>query len=112
VIRATGVLLKGDWVSSDGFFVDPDALSVARAGVGRLVGELREFAGVGPASDVFGHERLARAVDEFHERWRGGVRALAAEGESLHRRLGETIAEYRRIDEDVAGVFRGIHGGR
>lgn len=99
-------------MSSDGFFVDPDALSSARAGVGRLLGELSDFAGTGPPAAVFGHERLAQAVDGFHDRWRGGVRRLAADGASLHRRLGETVAEYRRIDEDIADLFRRIRRAR
>ncbi|MFL6126114.1 hypothetical protein [Actinophytocola sp.] len=93
-------------MGSDGFFVDLGALSLACAGVERLAGELGEVASLDePPAGVFGHEELARAVGVFHERWRGGVEGLVTDTEVIHRRLVETVDEYRRVDSGVAAMF-------
>jgi hypothetical protein len=99
-------------VGSDGFFVDPVALSGACAGVSQLLGQMEEFVEVGePASSsVFGHEELAEAAEFFQERWRGGVASLASDVEVIHSRLGETLDEYRRVDQGAAALFRGVFG--
>lgn len=91
----------------DGFFVDPGALSATRAGVGRLAGELDGFAGFEDGRPaIFGDDEVAKAVDEFRDEWGEGVRKLAADCDSIARRLAATIDEYRRVDDDVAAAFR------
>jgi hypothetical protein len=94
----------------DGFFVDPEALADGRDRVGRLLGELDRVAGFGgerPLID-FGHDAVADAVGSFYERWGDGIGGLAEDGERLHRKLGDTHAEYRRVDQDVAASFEQI----
>jgi hypothetical protein len=93
-----------------GFSVDPAVLSSARGRVGGLLREvegLREgFVGASSlSSSVFGHDELAAAAEEFRERWGVGVRRLAAEASSIHRRLGETVDAYRRGDLEAARLF-------
>lgn len=96
---------------SDGFFVDPEALSGACAGVSELLRGLGEFRQVDtPSSAVFGHEELAVAAAEFQERWQGGVSELVQDTEVMYRRLVDTVAEYRRADEGGAALFLGVRG--
>jgi hypothetical protein len=88
---------------SDGFFVDPEALSGAHADIGRLLGELETFTlDSDRPSSVFGHDELAESAKEFHERWKSGIEELAGDTETLYRRLGDTISEYRQVDAEVA----------
>lgn len=93
---------------SDGFSVDPDALSQVQDGVGRRLRDMHEITVPDPA-DGFGDDEVAdevaKAAAEFREAWSGGVGELVRETESFHERLGETIAEYRRADEAAAGDF-------
>lgn len=91
-------------VRSDGFVVDPGALSDAHAGIGRLIRNLDEFAQLeaSPPPSVFGHGELAASAEKFHDRWQSGAAGLVRDTESIHQRLGETIAEYRRIEESIA----------
>jgi hypothetical protein len=96
------------WVGqSDGFFVDPGALSDGRDQVGRLLGGLDEVARFGSGSPVvdFGHDAVADAVGSFYEQWGTGIDGLAADGERLHRKIGDTLETYRRVDEDIAASF-------
>jgi hypothetical protein len=97
---------------SDGFTVDPGALSTAHAGIGRQLRDMNELVGLKPdhPPSVFGHVELAESVAEFHDRWQTGVDGLVKDTESIHRRLGETVSEYRRIDESVAAVFDRLRG--
>ncbi|HEU5470849.1 MAG TPA: hypothetical protein VFV67_09365 [Actinophytocola sp.] len=92
---------------SDGFCVDLAALSGARAGVERLLDELTGAARSVPdcPGPAFGHGELAEAASEFRQRWREGMSELVADGASIQHRLGETISDYRRFDEDAAVVF-------
>jgi hypothetical protein len=94
---------------SDGFVVDPRALSDAHAGIGRLIRNMDEFTRLeaSPSPAVFGHAELAVAAEEFHGRWESGVAGLARDTESIHRRLGDTIAEYLRVEESIVGRLRG-----
>lgn len=97
---------------SDGFHVDPEALSEAHAGVGRLLRDLGQFTDLGPdqPSSVFGHAELAASTAEFRERWQDGVRDLTGDLESILGRLGETVDEYRRADLEAAAEFRRLRG--
>lgn len=91
----------------DGFSVDPEVLGGARAGVGRLLRDMSAFSvGGDVSSSVFGHELLAASFVEFRERWGGGVAELARDVEVIHRRLGETVRDYRLADESGASLFR------
>jgi hypothetical protein len=96
---------------SDGFHVDPEALSEARAGVARLLGDLGQL-DLGPdhPPSVFGHSELAESTAEFRERWQGGVQDLTGDLESILGRLGETVEEYRRADLEAAAEFRRLRG--
>jgi hypothetical protein len=49
---------------------------------------------------------LAASVQGFHERWAGGVEELARDVEVVHRRLGETIRDYRVADEVCASLIQ------
>ena len=101
---------------SDGFFVDPEALSGAHADIGRLVGGMAEFQLDSDHSPtVFGHDELAESAREFHERWQDGIAELADEAERIHRRLGDTIDAYRRVDAENAALIEELgddDGGR
>lgn len=96
---------------SDGFHVDPEALSQASAGVGRLLGDLGRL-DLGPdhPPSVFGHSELAESIAEFRERWQGGVRDLTGDLEAIPGRLGETAEEYRRADLEAAAEFQRLRG--
>jgi hypothetical protein len=95
-------------VSSDGFAVDLDVLSAVRGRVDRLAGELAESPAEVPSNDVFGHGRLAEAIDKFADQEKMGRARLAAETESIRDRLAETVRTYQRGDEDATGRFEGI----
>ena len=95
-------------MSSDGFTVDLDALAAARDRVGRLAAELAKPSRGVPNAEVFGHEGLHKAVNEFAVREKRGLALLARETESIHQGLAETIKTYQETDEDVAGRFREI----
>ncbi|MGB3438713.1 MAG: hypothetical protein WBA97_08160 [Actinophytocola sp.] len=95
-------------MSSDGFEVDLGALGAARDQVGRIAAELSEPQRVVPSADVFGHGRLAKAVNEFAAKEEVGVSGLAGEAESIRSRLAETIRTYRDADEDSAGRLGSI----
>ncbi len=99
---------------SDGFFVDPDALSDANDGVGRLLRDMDAFAPLRPdqADSVFGHDELAESATEFHDKWQDGIKELSEDTASIHQRLGDTIAHYRRVDEEVAASFDKLHDGQ
>lgn len=98
--------------ASERFVVDPDALSGARAEVGRLLRDMGEFVEVTvPPPDVFGHDELAESAAEFQERWKDGVDQLVGDTEGIHRRLLDTLDEYRRADRDLAALFREVRGG-
>lgn len=92
-------------MGSDGFGVDPEALSAARDRIGRLAAELAEPPRDAPSADAVGHERLHGAVTEFAEREKRGLAILSHELESIRHRLAETIRTYRERDEDAAGRF-------
>lgn len=92
----------------DGFEVNLDALSAARDQVGRLAAELTRPPRDVPSAEVFGHDRLAQAVNEFATREKSGRTRLRGEAESFRRRLAATVKTYRDTDEDCAGRFGGI----
>lgn len=97
---------------SDGFFVDPDALSDANAGIRRLLRDIGEVTDLPPElrADAFGHAELAKHAGEFRDRWQNGIKDLSATAESLHDRLGATTDHYRRVDEDIAAGFDRLSG--
>jgi hypothetical protein len=95
-------------VSSDGFAVDLDALGAARDRVSRLAGELAAPSCDVPSADVFGHGRLAEAINEFTAQEKLGLARLTAEAESIRDGLAETVKLYQKVDEDGAGRFGGI----
>jgi hypothetical protein len=95
-------------VSPDGFTVDLDALGAARARVARLADSLTEPPPDAPAAEVFGHGRLADAVNEFAA-WDEDARTrLTSETTSVHHGLVETIRAYQQVDEEGADRFGGI----
>jgi hypothetical protein len=100
---------------SDGFFVDPDALSAAKARVGDLLDDLGDNVAQ-PAEnhrpDAFGNDELARSVGVFAERWQDGVQELTDDARSFHDRLGETADHYRRLDDNAAAAFDRIRTDR
>jgi hypothetical protein len=110
----SGVLLRYDvrrcewtWESPDGFTVNLDALGAARdrlVGWSVLTGLPREV----PNAGVFGHRRLAEAVNEFTAREERARACLTSEAESIRNDLAETVKAYKKGDEDGAGRFRGI----
>jgi hypothetical protein len=89
----------------DGFEVDLDELGAARDKVGRLAAELTGPPREVPGAEAFGHERLAKAVNEFAAREQRGLTRLAGEAKSFHHGLSETIRTYRDTDEDSADRF-------
>ena len=95
---------------SDGFYVDPDALSHANDGVGRLLRDMDGFADLtsDQPDSVFGNVELAESAAEFRDKWQDGIKELSTDAESIHRRLADTIEEYRRVDEDTAANFARI----
>ena len=95
---------------SDGFYVDPDALSHANDGVGRLLRDMDGFADLtsDQPDSVFGNAELADSAAEFRDKWQDGIKELSTDAESIHRRLADTIEEYRRVDEDTAANFARI----
>jgi hypothetical protein len=95
-------------VSSDGFRVDLDALGAVRDRVDRLAGELAGPSRDVPGADVFGHGRLAEAINEFAAQEERGRARLTAEAESIRDRLAETVRTYQRGDEDGADRFGGL----
>lgn len=97
---------------SDGFVVDPAALSEAHAGIGRLVRDMNELVRLKPSHppSVFGHSELAASAEEFRERWQGDVDGLVRDSERIHARLGETVTEYRRVEESIVAVFDRLGG--
>jgi hypothetical protein len=95
-------------VSLDGFTVDLGALDAARDRVGWLTEELTRPPREVPNDEVFGHGRLAEAVNEFAAREKHGLAWLAGEAESIRHGLAETIKTYRKVDEDGASRFGSI----
>jgi hypothetical protein len=95
-------------VSTNGFTVDLEALGAARDRVGRLAEELHGPPREVPNAGVFGHRRLAEAVDEFTAREERARACLTSEAESIRDELAETIKAYKKVDEDGAGRFRSI----
>jgi hypothetical protein len=95
-------------VSSDGFAVDLDALSAVGDRVDRLAGELAGPSREVPGAGVFGHGRLAEAINEFAAKEKLGRARLTADAESIRDRLAETVRTYHKGDEDGAGRFKGI----
>lgn len=98
---------------SDGFFVDPGALSEANADVGRLLHEMDDFGELKPGQQdsVFGDAQLAESVTEFQDKWQDGIKELSEDTASIHRRLTDTIAHYRRVDEEIAAGFDKLRDG-
>ena len=99
---------------SDGFFVDPDALSDANDGVGRLLRDMDDFAELKPdePDSFFGDSELAESATEFHEKWQDGIQELSEDTTSIHRRLTDTIQHYRRMDEEIATHFDRFRDGQ
>lgn len=87
----------------DGFEVNLDALSAARDQVGRFAANLTGPPREVPSTDVFGHDRLTKAVNEFAAREKHGRARLAGDAESFRHGLAETIRTYRDTDEGSAG---------
>lgn len=54
-----------------------------------------------------GHGGLADATEHFLDRWAHGTGVLAEDGQALARLLGETAAQYRALDEGIAGAAGG-----
>ena len=92
----------------DGFEVDLGALTAARDRIGRLAEELTEPPRDVPSAEVFGHDRLAEAVNEFAAREKHGLARLTGEAESYRHGLAETIKNYRDAEEHSTSRFRGI----
>jgi hypothetical protein len=99
---------------SDGFFVDPDALSDANEDVGRLLRDMDDFAELKPdqPDSVFGDAELAESATEFHEKWQDGIQELSEDTASIHERLTDTIQHYRRLDEEIAAHFDKLGDGQ
>ncbi|MCE7001805.1 hypothetical protein LWC34_02960 [Kibdelosporangium philippinense] len=95
-------------MSSDGFAVDLEALNAAGDRVGRLAGDLAEPSHEVPSASVFGHDRLADAIDKFAAQEEDSRTRLTAEVESIRDRLAETVRSYRQADEDGAERFKDI----
>lgn len=94
-------------MSSDGFTVNLVALGAARDRVGRLAAELTGPPRDTPDTEVFGHGRLAEAVNQFAVREKRSLAELTGETESIRRGLTETIKTYRDTDQDGASRFGG-----
>jgi hypothetical protein len=71
---------------------------------GELAGPTRDL----PSVEVFGHGRLAEAINKFAAQEKVGLGRLSAEAESIRDRLAETVKTYKKGDEDGAGRFKGI----
>lgn len=95
-------------MSSDGFAVDLNSLRAVGDRVGRLANELAGPSREVPSADVFGHGRLAEAINTFASQEKIGLARLTAEAESIRDRLAETVKTYREVDEKGAGRFKGI----
>lgn len=98
-----------DWVSADGFTVDPGALGAARDRVDKLAEELTEpRPREAPNAAVFGHGALADAVSEFVDREKRGLSRLADDAAAISDGLTDTINAYIDADDDGASRFGGI----
>jgi hypothetical protein len=95
-------------VGPHGFSVDLGALGAVRDRVGRVAEELTGMPRDVPSAEAFGHDRLAKAVDEFADHEKRGLARLAGEADSIRERLAETIKVYRKVDEDGAGRFGAV----
>jgi len=90
--------MLGDFMS--GFGVDIAALTAAAEGINTVVEQLRAH----PVKDIdcpsaaVGHDRLARTLSDFCDRWQAGVQHLAGDGEQIGHLLTETAQQYQRAE--------------
>jgi hypothetical protein len=54
-----------------------------------------------------GHGGLVATAEDFLDRWAHGAGVLAEDGQALARLLGEAAAQYRALDEGIAGAAGG-----
>lgn len=62
------------------------------------------------SADVFGHDELAGATLDFQQRSKDGVGGLVDDTEVIHRRLVDSVEEYRRVDSEIAEIFQRVEG--
>lgn len=93
--------------------VDLDGLSALAAALRRIEARLEaarsELRGAAPD---LGDEQVASALERFESRWRDGRKDIAENAEALTTMLGESVAAYRRADQQLAAAVEGaVVGG-
>jgi hypothetical protein len=99
------------WAVSDGFRIDLGALESAAAGVDETLADLkaaRVDSLDGNAAD-YGHNRLAKTVEDFCDRWEIGVEHLATDGQEIVQRLNDSLSAYLAADQAAKGRMDGIY---
>ncbi|GAA0629107.1 hypothetical protein GCM10009547_35920 [Sporichthya brevicatena] len=93
-----------------GFQVDLEALIGASKGVLDLARDFQntDVKNFLPDQSAAGSTALAKALDEFGDRWNRGIDNLMKDSTEIAGRLGETAVAYIEADRAVAQTFRDL----
>ena len=96
---------------TEGFRVDLHGLEEASKGVSDTVQAVRKDRIADLDTGVeFGHDRLARTVTDFGDRWDLGVAHLVKDGSEIAARLVHCVQVYRQTDEAARAQLDGLIG--
>jgi hypothetical protein len=90
-----------------GFHVEIGTLESASAGIRESVADQKGSAlsHLDRAADVYGHDRLHQAMENFCGRWSDGIDVLTKDAEGIGDLLGKVAQAYRAADQAAAGLL-------
>lgn len=105
---------------TDGYGVNPQALSQTAKGINDAIAELktlgiaesaavgRGFSGIALRGMQVGHTGLQQAFDKFCERWSWGVRSLVHDGDHIASQLHLSAGTYYEAEQYAEGAFKDL----
>lgn len=97
----------------DGYTVDLDVLDRTAQAISQTMHDMKtcEVDDIVGSPKMYGHADLREAVDDFCERWQGGVEILIEDGVKLAKALNSSVDAYIDADNAAERSMRAIGGG-
>ncbi len=98
---------------ADGYRVDVTGLQQAAFGVSETIDQVDELDLSKIDSDGMwiGHERLAKTLNDFYDRWQLGVEHLVKDGREIAGLLSDCVVAYIAVDDAARDQATGVLQG-